>query len=272
MLHLRHALRRVPPAGRTAGHRAASTALWRWGLGEGLERTPQRVAEGEGVSAVACGLEHSAFVVDGQLYTFGANADHQLGRASENDAHCAVAKLVAPDGHQPQAQQVALGARHTAVISEGGVLWTCGYGGSFWFGAGALGLNLRGTVPELRMVMPFVQEGTEILQVTCGDMHSLVLDSEGRVYSTGQGFFGALGRGALASTGEELEFKEVVFFRKTTDSILNPGVEPQIVKLDAGREFSAAMSSHGELWVWGKNDYGQLGMGFEVMKSRDFCM
>lgn len=27
---------------------------------------------------------------------------------------------------------------------------------------------------------------------------------------------------------------QVVFFRKTTDSILNPGVEPQIVKLDAG--------------------------------------
>lgn len=35
---------------------------------------------------------------------------------------------------------------------------------------------------------------------------------------------------------------QVVYFRKTTDSILAPGVEPQIVKLDAGREFSAAMS------------------------------
>lgn len=54
--------------------------------------------------------------------------------------------------------------RSQPVSCVGGVLWTCGYGGSFWFGAGALGLNLRGTVPELRMVMPFVQEGTEILQ------------------------------------------------------------------------------------------------------------
>ena len=46
--------------------------------------------------------------------------------------------------------------------------------------------------------------------------------------------------------------------------MLNPGVEPSIVKLDAGLDFSAAMSSVGELWVWGRNDYGQLGMGFEV--------
>ena len=34
---------------------------------------------------------------------------------------------------------------------------------------------------------------------------------------------------------------QVVYFRKTTDSIMMPGQEPQIVKLDAGREFSAAM-------------------------------
>ncbi|CAE7913669.1 Herc2 [Symbiodinium sp. KB8] len=32
------------------------------------------------------------------------------------------------------------------------------------------------------------------------------------------------------------------------------------------------MSAHGEIWVWGRNDYGQLGMGVEVMHKPDFCM
>lgn len=167
---------------------------------------------------------------------------------------------------------IALGGNHSAAITEGGVLWTWGYGGNLWHGAGGCGQGRRGEVSRPEMVMPFVSQGIEVSQVACGDLHTLVLDRQGRVHSTGQGIHGVLGRGGLASTGEELDFQEVVYFRKTTDSIMAPGLEPQIIKLDAGREFSAAMSSHGELWVWGRNDYGQLGMGFEVMKDRDFCM
>ena len=41
-----------------------------------------------------------------------------------------------------------------------------------------------------------------------GDLHTLVLDRQGRVHSTGQGIHGVLGRGGLASTGEELDFRE----------------------------------------------------------------
>ena len=46
---------------------------------------------------------------------------------------------------------------------------------------------------------------------------------------------------------------QVVYFRKTTDSIMAPGLEPQIIKLDAGREFSAAM------WL----DAGAMGLRSE---------
>ncbi|CAE7302936.1 HERC1 [Symbiodinium necroappetens] len=98
------------------------------------------------------------------------------------------------------------------------------------------------------------------------------MQMQGRVHSTGKGSFGRLGRGGIAAWSDELDFHEVEYFRKTTDSILNPGEEPVIVKVDAGREFSAAMSAHGEIWVWGRNDYGQLGMGVEVMHKPDFCM
>ena len=49
-------------------------------------------------------------------------------------------------------------------------------------------------------------EADEILG---GDLHSIALDREGRVHSTGSGLHGALGRGGLASTGEELDFQEV---------------------------------------------------------------
>ena len=41
------------------------------------------------------------------------------------------------------------------------------------------------------------------------------------------------------------------------------GEVARICKIGAGENFSAAMSEQGELWVWGRNDYGQLGLGEE---------
>ena len=43
-----------------------------------------------------------------------------------------------------------------------------------------------------------------------------------------------------------------------------PGDPARICKIGCGENFSAAMSEQGELWVWGRNDYGQLGLGEEV--------
>ena len=206
----------------------------------------------------------------GQLYTFGSAKNGRLGR--EGGAEPALVLLEASDGHRPQVLSVAVGGHHSCAITEGGALWTWGYGGSWWSGAGGLGHGRRGEIERPEVVMAFVEQGTEIAAVACGDLHSLALDTMGRVYSCGQGLFGALGRGGLASTGEELSFQEVNYFRRTTDSVLNPGVEPLIAKLDAGLDFSAAMSSVGELWVWGRNDFGQLGMGFEVMQDLRFIL
>ena len=44
-------------------------------------------------------------------------------------------------------------------------------------------------------------------------MHSLVLDRQGRIHSTGQGIHGVLGRGGLASMGEELDFREAELWK-----------------------------------------------------------
>ena len=49
----------------------------------------------------------------------------------------------------------------------------------------------------------------KLVEILGGDLHSIALDRDGRVHSTGSGLHGALGRGGLASTGEELDFQEV---------------------------------------------------------------
>lgn len=52
--------------------------------------------------------------------------------------------------------------------------------------------------------------------------------------------------------------------KKPMVSGFQPGDPARICKVACGENFSAAMSEQGELWVWGRNDYGQLGLGEEA--------
>jgi len=253
--------------------------LWRWGATSAGMMSQQEVTESSkdpilmedfrGVTTAACGSSHSAFVVDGQLYTYGSNKYHQLGRSVEETgksapegAGPAPVTFETVDGHRPKVLQVALGAFHSAAITEGGVLWTWGWGGSFWYGSGALGQGDRVNCEVPTVVRLFADEGEQIRQVVCGSQHTLVLTTDGRCYATGKGDFGRLGRG---DTRDAPEFEEIEYFFQSNDSVLSPTEPASIVKLGAGNNFSAAMSQQGELWVWGRNDYGQLGLGEEAM-------
>jgi len=229
---------------------------------------PLLVEDFAGISTAACGSSHSAFVVDGRLYTYGSNQYMQLGRQAD-DANESVGAAPAPvefkasgAGGGSRVVSVALGAQHSAAITDDGALWSWGWGGSFWWGAGGLGQGNRDSCEEPTLVPCFQETGEIIRQVACGSRHTIVLTNEGRLYATGMGDFGRLGRG---DTADELDFEEIDYFSHANDSVLNPSGECRIVKVDAGNNFTAALSSDGELWVWGRNDYGQLGLGEEGM-------
>lgn len=56
-----------------------------------------------------------------------------------------------------------------------------------------------------------------------------------------------------------MEYRDSVF----REEKLGTGEQCKIVKIDAGQRFSGALTSDGELFVWGKNDFSQLGLGEE---------
>eukprot|EP00933_Yihiella_yeosuensis_P012898 TRINITY_DN12227_c0_g1_i2.p1 TRINITY_DN12227_c0_g1~~TRINITY_DN12227_c0_g1_i2.p1 ORF type:complete len:431 (-),score=77.03 TRINITY_DN12227_c0_g1_i2:270-1562(-) len=243
--------------------------LWRWGAVQGgiagklsapeLSKEPQLQEDFQGVSSTACGSNHSAFVISGKLYTYGANKYDQLGRASSSSDAC---DAPAPVEIDTDITQVALGAFHSAAVTADGGLFTWGWGGSFFHGAGALGHGSRTSISSPAYVQQLEDMGLKVKQVACGNQHTLVLTEDGLLFATGKGDFGRLGRG---DTSDELEFQEIDYFQQTDDSILVPGEQAEICKIGAGSNFSAALSKQGELWVWGRNDYGQLGLGEEAM-------
>ncbi|CAG5129600.1 unnamed protein product, partial [Candidula unifasciata] len=83
--------------------------------------------------------------------------------------------------------------------------------------------------------------------------HYLALTSEGDVYSWGNGDGGRLGHGDSISRDEP--------------TLITALSGKHIIQICAGSTYSAAISASGELYTWGRGNYGRLGHG----SSEDQC-
>ncbi|CEM23223.1 unnamed protein product [Vitrella brassicaformis CCMP3155] len=237
-----------------------ATTLWRWGctghssfLGNSTSeasKTPSRIEGFNDTTVIAVGSEHAAFVDSGKLYTYGANKYRQLGRPSrgpkaDEDNEPGLVEL---DVASPIVQ-LACGAFHTAALTADGRLFTWGWGGSFFSGCNGLGHGDRKTRETPTEVSKFIEIDDPVKYVTCGYQQTLALTASNTVYGCGKGEFGRLGRG---HNSDQLEFEEVEYFSTLF-------MRPEILKLTTGTNHSIALTKTGELYVWGRNDRGQLG-------------
>uniref|UniRef100_A0A4W2G6U0 X-linked retinitis pigmentosa GTPase regulator n=1 Tax=Bos indicus x Bos taurus TaxID=30522 RepID=A0A4W2G6U0_BOBOX len=83
--------------------------------------------------------------------------------------------------------------------------------------------------------------------VACGRNHTLILTGGGQVYATGGNNEGQLG---LGDTDERSAFHLISFFTS----------QHKIKQLSAGSNTSAALTEDGELFMWGDNSEGQIGL------------
>ena len=77
----------------------------------------------------------------------------------------------------------------------------------------------------------------------------MFIDSDEKVYACGKGDYGQLG---LNSTADHTTPQEITYF--TTNNI-------SIVQVFCGESHSMALDDSGNLYGWGRNDKGQLGLG-----------
>ncbi|KAM0841621.1 hypothetical protein ACQ4PT_058890 [Festuca glaucescens] len=83
--------------------------------------------------------------------------------------------------------------------------------------------------------------------LACGGAHTLFLTHSGRVFATGLNDFGQLGIGSSMT--------------HSLDPIEVSGFHDRVVEISAGNHHSCAVTADGELFIWGKNSSGQLGLG-----------
>ncbi|XP_017899419.1 PREDICTED: X-linked retinitis pigmentosa GTPase regulator isoform X2 [Capra hircus] len=135
---------------------------------------------------------------------------------------------------------LSCGDEHTAITTGNNKLFM--FGSNNW---GQLGLGSKATVNKPTCIKALKPEKVKF--VACGRNHTLVLTGGGKVYATGGNNEGQLG---LGDTDERSAFHLISFFTS----------QHKIKQLSAGSNTSAALTEDGELFMWGDNSEGQIGL------------
>lgn len=138
-------------------------------------------------------------------------------------------------------QAVASGLTHSLLLTEDGVVYSCGNNE-----AGQLGHSKITRRPER---VDELQNHT-ITQVSAGDQHSLALTSWGLIFAWGDNFYGQLG---INSTEANI----------STPQLVKSMARKQTVQVASGSNHTLALTADGEVYGWGRNHLGQLGLGHQ---------
>jgi alpha-tubulin suppressor-like RCC1 family protein len=134
-------------------------------------------------------------------------------------------------------KMVSAGYMHSLVTS-GTQTWSFGYGMFGMLGHGGMGDE---AVPRLIEALDRVV----VKQVAAGLFHSMVLTSEGDVWTWGRGTQGQLGHGNT----------DIQNVPKRVEDLTN------VTDIAAGGYHSMAVGEGGSMYTWGFNRFGQLGLG-----------
>ncbi|CAM9805044.1 unnamed protein product, partial [Hapterophycus canaliculatus] len=122
--------------------------------------------------------------------------------------------------------------------------------------AGQLGLgdteNRGNSVGDLGVAVDF-GTGLTAVEVTTGCMHTCALLSNGAVKCFGYNNYGQLGQGSTNSAGDDAG--------EMGDNLLAVPLVGTVVSVAAGCDFTCALMEDGAITCWGRNTWGQLGVG-----------
>lgn len=138
-------------------------------------------------------------------------------------------------------RQAASGERHSLLLLTDGTIQSCGDNGR-----GQLGR--KGRCPAERPEQIQALGTLQVEFVSCGKEHSLAVCHKGRVFAWGAGSEGQLGTG---------DFKETTFIPSKIKAL----TDIKIIQVACGHYHSLALSADSQVFSWGKNSQGQLGLG-----------
>jgi alpha-tubulin suppressor-like RCC1 family protein len=219
--------------------------LWTWGrsnsgqLGNNDSFTDSvtpvtTFAGGNNWRQIECGWSHTmAIKTDGTLWTWGRNAEGQLGDNTTTQRNTPVTTFLGGGDWK----SIAGGQIFTASIKTDGTLWTWGDNLS-----GQLGDN-SGASSKNTPVTTFLGGG-DWKSVATGGTHITAIKTDGTLWTWGSNASGQLGDNTTTQ-------------RNTPVTTFSGGTNWKQVDADGGN--TTTVKTDGTLWTWGRNTEGQVG-------------
>ena len=189
----------------------------------------------------------------GQVWTWGCE---ERGRLGQGDFRSGVGYVLEPSSVNVNdglfVTTLAAGRSHMLCVTDHYEVFSWGDNSNLQLGHGGGGeMHDPSRQPKW---YPFIVPsliGANIVQVVCGESHSMALTVSGRVLTWGNGKHGRLGHGKEAEVGRPT----------VVDGLLGN----RVLKISAGRDFNMVVAQNdcGEkiVWSWGKGDDGRLSSG-----------
>ncbi len=152
------------------------------------------------------------------------------------------------------AQNIGTGyGYHSIAVNSDGKVYTWGEN---IYGQLGNGNNTTSNIP-VTVDASGALSGKTIIQSAFGRSHSVLLASDGTVYTIGRNTWGQLGNGNFG-TNTNIPVAVV------TSGALSGKT---IIQVAAGQNHSLALTSEGKVYTWGDNFFGQLGNGNTTISS-----
>ena len=147
----------------------------------------------------------------------------------------------------------SLGAEHSGAITQSGRVFMWGAGADFRLGNAST--SNTSTPIEITNQFP---AGDKVIRLALGGQHSAALTSSGNLYMWGKGDHGRLGNNRTWNTN----LQRPTLINQISGSLFSSlTVQEKIIDIKLGSEFSAALTSAGRLFTWGRGNVGQIGNG-----------
>ena len=248
-------------------------------------KIPRRIPELSNISSIDCGKDHCLCLDnEGNVFSFGSNQFGQIG------VEGSFSFAVSPERISlPLVKQVSCGAYFNIYVTEDGDVYSNGENNYGQLGMGntkdfslpqkiislenvdfvqcgldfvicktfdngeiyVWGCNTEGQLgtedkKDRRSPVKNVDWPNDIIDIKCGYEHTLVLTEKQQVFSCGSNICGQTG----------LDVNEYKFIKLQKIESLS-----EIIRIECGDYHSMCIDIYNDLYVFGDNEFGQLGLG-----------
>lgn len=246
--------------------RGGDTYIWgsnkygQLGLGDNISRNSPQKLPLKNIKSISCGPDHTiALTESNKIYVWGSNDCGQLGLGDYNSRNSPQELILDTTSEIQIPVIIACGAFHNVALTVMGDIYI--WGGN---NGGRLGLGdaINRNTPQKFYL-------SNIKSVSCGHAHTVILTKTNEIYIWGHNMLPA--KVSLREVSNSIvksivcgEDRTIIL---TSDNKIHchEGIEKlsldNIKSISCGMHHITAITIFDEIYIWGRNYFGQLGLG-----------